>query len=201
MEMNLIRAALFIVLVSLGSAAAADGEARVYAEILNGYVQGLGKDKSLRIVVSSTSISMAPAYQLMNMSPPKPLEEDITWRVPEAKEETVRDFVRKADVPRVVDVAPGVLDRQIKIELVSREKMAATLSGGHIEAWRRFSERHPDARYYVEFGPIGFDSSANEALVYVHRTCPGLCGGGELVLLRQSGGVWRVHRFHQFWIS
>lgn len=48
---------------------------------------------------------------------------------------------------------------------------------------------------------IGLNLNKTEALFYVDHFCPGLCGGGEYVLMRKVGGLWHVVDSRSTWVS
>ncbi|MGA8306267.1 MAG: hypothetical protein WB723_11365 [Candidatus Acidiferrales bacterium] len=53
----------------------------------------------------------------------------------------------------------------------------------------------------IELSRIGFNSQHSEAIVYLERVCGGLCGSGELLLLRFDAGSWKVTSRVNIWIS
>lgn len=61
--------------------------------------------------------------------------------------------------------------------------------------------RFPNSFGYFVVSHIGLNPSKSEALLYVDRLCPGLCGGGEYVLLRRVDGQWRVIDEQVTWVS
>jgi hypothetical protein len=181
-----------------------DPEAQIYAEALNALFGGVDTQDHFSIVVSSDSISMEPAYKLFfpsGMSGDR-LEEDLTWRLPDAKTETIKNFARNSTLPHDVAFARELLTSHINAELASQKDLDAVFEGDYATAWKRFSEHYLAAQFLIQFSPIGFDLENTEAMVYVHRTCVGLCGSGELILLRRAkDNRWTVHRVHQFWVS
>ncbi len=176
-------------------------EALIYAQVLNELVGGLPKEATLLVVVSRDSMSMNEAYHAIGQPGPTSLEEDLVWRVTKAKNKTLEDFVSKNNSTHQVQFADASIRMQLRPLLVSKGDIDSVLADGDAEGWERFAKRYPNARYLIHFSPIGFDDSADEALVYMHRSCVGLCGSGHLFLLRKRGDEWSIVQVHQFWVS
>jgi hypothetical protein len=190
--------------VPFGEAYATDAheqEAHVYSEVLNRLVRNVPKHDRVSVVVSSDSMSMEQAYREISQFPPASLEEDMSWRLRRAKKETVKNFVKKSAAAHAVRISSADLSKNITASLASQASIDEIFRGDYAKSWERFAQHHSGARYLIYFSPIGFDTARREALVYIHRVCAGLCGSGELVLLRQAKGRWTVLEVHQFWIS
>jgi hypothetical protein len=69
------------------------------------------------------------------------------------------------------------------------------------QGWSKFYEKYPWSSGYWEFSRVGFDNGNREAVVYLGRHCGGLCGTGNLVLLRKVSGKWVVKNSAMLWIS
>jgi hypothetical protein len=64
-----------------------------------------------------------------------------------------------------------------------------------------FNKKYPRAAGYWEFSRPGYNTTHNEAIVYLANHCGGLCGTGNLVFLRKENGQWKVVRGRMLWIS
>jgi hypothetical protein len=64
-----------------------------------------------------------------------------------------------------------------------------------------FEARFPNniGRFVVSH--VGMNLNKTEALLYVDRLCPGLCGGGAYVLMHKVSGVWHVVGQRMTWVS
>jgi hypothetical protein len=173
-------------------------EAEIYAVALNGFAAA---GKPFALVVSSDSMGIELAYRSTMFVAPSAVEDDLAWRVPKAKKETLADFVKRSNTSHAVRISVKTLDSRLKVQLVPQREIDAAMKDGNANAWDGFARRYPGADFIARLSPIGFDSEFSEALVYIHRTCKGLCGSGHLMLLKRTDGHWKVQDVHQFWIS
>lgn len=70
-----------------------------------------------------------------------------------------------------------------------------------MDFWRKFHDRHPGTAGYVQATRAVVSHDAGHALVYVEHHCGGLCGSGDLHLLRLDAGQWRIETSYRLWIS
>ena len=89
-----------------------------------------------------------------------------------------------------------------RLKLVQCER-AATISsifrgGGW---WDDFYRKYPNTAGVVHFSNVVLSHDGTNALLYVTHSCDGLCGTGNLVLLRKTNGRWVVEHREQLWIS
>lgn len=76
------------------------------------------------------------------------------------------------------------------------------LPDGQLESfWAGFHKKYPTATGLVFFSKVGFNDRHDQAFVYVGRTCGGLCGSGEYVLLSKVNGRWVVSNEQGLWVS
>lgn len=63
------------------------------------------------------------------------------------------------------------------------------LPDGKFESyWESFYKKYPNSSGVLFFSQVGLNDRHDQAFVYVARTCGGLCGGGEYVLLNKVNG-------------
>jgi hypothetical protein len=67
--------------------------------------------------------------------------------------------------------------------------------------WGRFYKKYPNSPGITYFSNVGFNDQHDQAFVYMGRTCGGLCGEGEYVLLRKVNGRWEVAKEVGLWVS
>ena len=67
--------------------------------------------------------------------------------------------------------------------------------------WARFYKKYPNSSGIVFFSNVGFNERHDQAFVYVGRSCGGLCGAGEYVLLNKVNGQWVVKDEQDLWVS
>lgn len=67
--------------------------------------------------------------------------------------------------------------------------------------WDSFYKKYPHSPGLVVFSKVGFNDRHDQAFVYVGRSCGGLCGGGDYVLLNKVNGEWVVRDEQNLWVS
>jgi hypothetical protein len=67
--------------------------------------------------------------------------------------------------------------------------------------WQEFYRKYPRSGGYWQFSRPGYNSTQDEALLYVVHSCGGLCGTGHLYLLSKQNGQWSVKNRLMLWIS
>ena len=67
--------------------------------------------------------------------------------------------------------------------------------------WTKFYEKYPNSSGIVFFSNVGFNDRHDQAFVYAGRTCGGLCGEGEYVLLKKVNGGWIIQKEQGLWVS
>ena len=92
-------------------------------------------------------------------------------------------------------------DMSVDLHLPSRASAVFVKSSDLGADMRAFEARFPNNMGYFAVSHIGLNLNKNEALLYVDRFCPGLCGGGAYVLLHKVNGVWHVVDLHSTWVS
>ncbi len=179
----------------------AGDELQIYTEALDSLARALPPNKHLKAVVSNRSMSMQAAYTAIGQPPPSSLEEDIDWRLTEAQKETIRSFAKRSADGLEVALVTASIHPQLQVQLVQRAAIDAIMRSNDQGAWERFSKEYPGTDFLIQFSPVGFNPNLTEAIVYLHRTCPGLCGSGELILLRKAKARWSVRQTYTLWMS
>jgi hypothetical protein len=67
--------------------------------------------------------------------------------------------------------------------------------------WDRFYKKYPNSPGIVYFSNVGFNDKYDQAFVYVGRSCGGLCGSGEYVLLKKVNRSWEIVDEEELWVS
>ena len=67
--------------------------------------------------------------------------------------------------------------------------------------WDRFYRKYPNSPGLMFFSKVGFNDRHDQAFLYMGRSCGGLCGGGEYVLLNKVNGEWVVSNEQELWVS
>jgi hypothetical protein len=84
--------------------------------------------------------------------------------------------------------------------LLSQAEMALIFSPNR-DGWQAFYEQYPDAPGITTFSRVGFNTTLDQALVYVGTMSHYLAGAGYFVLLNKVNGVWIVDQQMMTWIS
>lgn len=84
--------------------------------------------------------------------------------------------------------------------LLSQSEMSQIFSQNR-DGWQLFYEQYPDAPGITTLSRVGFNSTLDQALVYVGTMSHYLAGGGYYVLLKKVNGVWMVDQQVTTWIS
>lgn len=90
------------------------------------------------------------------------------------------------------------LDRAIPYRIVSTEDLEKIFRRGD---WPAFSREYPKSFGFWRLSPVGYNTRGTEALVVVEHNCGGLCGGGELILLKKDDGRWIVKDRVTLWTA
>ena len=109
---------------------------------------------------------------------------------------TVADYAHKNETQAELFLK----DLGITSELISQEE-AARLFGKDGGGWEAFYQRYPGSLGLVSFSKVGFNSTHDQAFVYVAQTCQSTCGEGEYVLLNKDSGRWIVTVVEGIWES
>lgn len=70
-----------------------------------------------------------------------------------------------------------------------------------LDFWTIFYERYPHSTGILAVSRVGFNSTKEQAFVYVRDACGSLCGGGSYYLLSKTSGRWRIAAVLQLWMS
>lgn len=101
------------------------------------------------------------------------------------------------------DVAHAVrsdLDLGSAYVLLNQGEMSLIFSQNR-DGWQAFYDRYPDASGITTLSRVGFNSTLDQALVYVGTMSNWLAGGGYYVLLKKINGSWMVDQQVMTWIS
>ena len=67
--------------------------------------------------------------------------------------------------------------------------------------WDQFYRAYPNSSGLIFFSQVGFNNRQDQAFLYMGRSCGGLCGVGEYVLLNKVNGEWVVSKEQELWVS
>lgn len=202
--------------------AVAAGEDEVYQAVVRvmlGTAHGQSQDKQLVFddallvgldvisgpVPASCKQNVLSSLRLRRDSPPFNSLADKIYRLLtrggddySLRADTIRDFAERActggrvsqafhtDLPRTF-----IADDSVYFEgLPTRNKNA-----------KSFERLFPGAPGIISFSHVGFDTSLDEAIVSTSFICGGLCGSGEVYVLKKRWGRWQVVNQWNVWVS
>lgn len=79
----------------------------------------------------------------------------------------------------------------VKVTLITDLDLKSIFHGNWGElTWISYYRKFPDARGFVMLSRIGFNTSRNQALIYVGSRCGPGCGDLHFLLMQKENGVW-----------
>ena len=73
--------------------------------------------------------------------------------------------------------------------------------GQNQSGWEIFYNRYPQAPGITTLSRVGFNSTFDQALVYIGTQSNWLAGAGYYVLLKKINGIWNIDQQVMTWIS
>lgn len=117
------------------------------------------------------------------------------------------DMPRAPEIPYAFRVALVDANRQAHPQPLPGGRASAVMASDEIprtfqlDFWKRFYERHPGSAGYFQATRAVVSGDGRQALIYVEHSCGGLCGSGDLHLLRLHDGQWRAETSYTLWVS
>src|SRR5260370_4208418 len=137
---------------------------------------GFGDNAELKKIRETASKGMFEEYEKKNKSPVK-LENKFSLDVP------------------VVLLSESERDKIFGIKGIADKKSANPK--GFAELARVYSK----PQGFMNLSRIAFNPQKTLALVYVGNLCGGLCGSGEILLLVNDNGIWKIKYAATTWVS
>jgi hypothetical protein len=150
------------------------------------------EDTARAILRERTSIGYPPGMASMKLTEGK--EQEV---LSSARMETRNDFDEKNKIPCSLD--PHIQPAE-RIQLLSAREERISFPRGS-GSWKAFYAKYPGAKGFTLLSRIGFNSTRDQALIYLGNSCELLCGHGYLVLLRKHNGKWKVVKQAEIWIA
>jgi len=139
-----------------------------------------------------------------------PMYEDESARKEWNQSQTLHEMLKES----MPELSPQTLDNYLEVNKSSKQLSGANLGiyyvlvrksdlpGGEFDHfWASFYKKYPNSSGLLFFSDVGFNDRHDQAFVYAGKTCGGLCGIGEYVLLRKVNGKWEIRQEHELWIS
>jgi hypothetical protein len=123
-------------------------------------------------------------------APLRPLGPSAQTLLAQASDETRAEFV-------------AMSTKSCHINPFRKRDLSRTTEADAVDS-KRTKRRAAETIYWsgvIQLSRIGFNSIKDEALVYLEAWCGGLCGGGDLFLLRKKGDSWSIIGRVNLWVS
>ncbi len=119
----------------------------------------------------------------------------VSEQMPSLDSETIYNFRSKNAQSYFLDC---YFDLPVKVVLLSDDVMREIFDD---DGWKEFYERYASAEGIMRISRVGFNSTKDQALVYVGSNCDYLYGVGYYVLFIKENGVWMIQDEVCTWIS
>jgi hypothetical protein len=113
--------------------------------------------------------------------------------MPEAEAKTLDDYLAKNETSEPLRVSNPGIDYVIMKD--------SDLQDAKFDFWTKFYKKYPNSSGIVFFSNVGFNDRHDQAFVYAGRSCGGLCGAGDYVLLGKVNGKWTILKEQGLWVS
>jgi hypothetical protein len=147
------------------------------------------------IVLRSETIAFAP-FKDESLEPdwnPATFVKTVKNSLPEAESQTLDNYLLRNESPEQLRVwNPG-----INYVLVTNRELPTSATN----FWDEFYKKFPHSSGIVSFSSVGFNDQHDQAFVYAARSCGGLCGAGDFVLLKKVNGEWKIVGEECLWVS
>lgn len=114
--------------------------------------------------------------------------------MPEVEAKTLDDYLAKNKTPEPLRASNLGIDYMIV-------KDSDLPDDNFDRFWTKFYKKYPNSSGIVFFSNVGFNDRHDQAFVYAGRSCGGLCGAGDYVLLGKVNGRWTILREQGLWVS
>ena len=114
---------------------------------------------------------------------------------PIISQETIDDYVAKNAKSHQLTTS---LDLKLKYTLIPKERIKQIFKELPSD---EFKGQFPNSGGYIALSRAGFNTSGDQALVYIEHICGGLCGSGHYRLLVKKNEEWVVLKKVNAWIA
>ena len=123
-----------------------------------------------------------------------PFQQTAKEMMPDADPLLLDDYLAKNRTPEPLKVS----NLGLNYVLVTNSDLP---DGKFDEFWTTFYQKFPNSSGIIFFSNVGFNEQHDQAFIYAGRSCGGLCGEGEYVLLRKVNGRWVIQQEVGLWVS
>ncbi|HJZ81270.1 MAG TPA: hypothetical protein VKD91_13025 [Pyrinomonadaceae bacterium] len=123
----------------------------------------------------------------------------VSQSIPEAQPATLRSYYEQNRIPRKLKPELHLSTHYALVSAAEMDQFFGKDARGR--GWQAFYSRYPKSPGLIFMSAVGFNSSYDEAMLYIGHQCGGLCGSGEYLLLRQTEDRWHIVDRKPLWIS
>lgn len=156
-------------------------------QIVYSFFVGGGENPVLILEDTATGVSTSDVRESLDY---------IKEGLPDLSDETIDSFLERNAQPS--RLAPD-MDLGVDYSLLGREELSEITKQPN---WNEvLNERYPGAYGYTVFSRVGFNTSLNQAVIYVGWVGGPLMGSGWYYLMEKKSGEWRIKQEVMIWIS
>jgi hypothetical protein len=151
-----------------------------------------------KLIVLQSQTTGCPVYEdespKREWGPAEPFHQVVKEMMPEVESQLLDDYLEKNKTPESLKV----LDLDLNYVLVNDSDLP---NDEFDRFWTKFYKKFPDSSGIIFFSKVGFNAKHDQAFVYAGRSCGGLCGAGEYILLQKLNGMWVIKQERGLWVS
>ena len=152
----------------------------------------------VKLIVLQSETTTCPMYEDESVKKawghPESFHQMVKEFMPEAERQTLDSYLAKNKAPEPLIVSNlGINYVVVKGSDLPDDKFD--------RFWTKFYKKYPDSSGIIFFSNVGFNDEHSQAFVYAGRSCGGLCGEGEYILLNKVNGRWVIQKEQDLWVS
>ncbi len=128
--------------------------------------------------------------------------QDIRAESPRIQMSTATNLLSVGSTSRPVELRHSGLPTGLKIYRASEAELKAIFDTSSLtSAWEQFRSKFQKATHLVRFSNVGFNETKDQAAFILSTACGGLCGSGQLVLMKRTATAWGTQESTNLWRS
>jgi len=168
----------------------ADEAYRVYSAVLESKYENA--ERKVLVIVNATYSNSFPVPVA------KVDQQNLLKRLSPLTEETLNDYSTQNVTSYELS---DRFDVKTQVVLVDDERIKKIFGQNLRESWESFYNQFPDSGGYTRFSNVGFNTTKDQALIFVTHSCGSLCASGIYYLLVKENGEWKVEKEALIWVS
>ena len=154
-------------------------------------------DQSVAIVIQSRTLILADRMDDWKLA------NDVQAASPSVQTSTASNLLSVGSTRRPVDLRHSVLLKDLKIYQATEAELRELFDAPHslTRAWEQFRMKFQKATHLLSFSNVGFNHPRDQAAFVLSTACGGLCGSGQLVLMKRGKTGWKTQESTNLWRS